>query len=125
MRSTISIAIVVVFTLLGCDGVSPGMCSDEYVYGVQAEISHPGGIPLEQWAGSVRLTSANYEEELDLLATPDDGEFVAFGAGERPGNYTLIVEAAECRTWESENIVVTEGECHVNQVKVTVDLQLE
>jgi len=101
------------------------MCSDEYVYGVRAEISHPGGIPLEQWTGSVRLTAANYEEELHLLATPDDGEFVAFGAGERPGNYTLIVESAGCQAWESENIVVTEGECHVKQVDVTVSLQLE
>lgn len=45
------------------------------------------------------------------------------GAIERRGTYTLTVEAPGFATETVEDVVVTQGLCHVNQTELTVDLQ--
>jgi hypothetical protein len=116
--------VLVLILSSGCDINDAGfMCNDEYVYGVRAEILCPALSDPAEWSGVVRLSSKGYEEELSVLPTPEDGRFVAFGAGERPGTYTLTVEHSGCKRWEQKDITVLENTCHVDQVKLTVELE--
>ncbi len=123
------LSVVFFFVLVGtsgCDINDAGfMCSDEYVYGVRADIVCPGLSDSSEWSGEVRLSSQGYEEELNVLPTHEDGRFVALGAGERPGTYKLTVEASGYKPWELEGIRVSEKTCHVDQVSVTVELEKE
>ena len=124
------IRILAVFALIaitGCDifEETGAMCSDEYVYGVRADIQLPNTTGNPEWSGAVRLTTMGYDEELTVLPTAEGGRFVTFGAGERPGTYKLTVEISGHKKWERADIVVSDNVCHVDQAKVTVQLEEE
>lgn len=46
-----------------------------------------------------------------------------FGAGERPGNYVLIVTSDNYQTYVSETITVNAYECHVIPESIEIVLQ--
>jgi hypothetical protein len=122
------LGIVLLFGLIAsssCDISDVGMCSDEYVYGVRVELRFPELNDITEWSGTVCLSAGDYEEELDVLPTPETGRLLAFGAGERPGIYRLAVDGPGYKPWEREGIVVSENVCHVKQVNVTVQLEPE
>jgi hypothetical protein len=127
MNKVLGIAFFLVLVVIsGCDINDGGfMCSDEYVYGPRADIVCPGLSDPSEWSGEIRLLSEGYEEELEVRPRPEDGRFVAFGAGERPGTYKLTVESPGYKSWEQEGIRVSEKTCHVDQVSVTVELEKE
>ena len=98
-------------------------CSDEYVYGVRVDLLCPGLNGIAEWSGTVELTAPGYTEELSVHATTEADRLVAYGAGERPGTYTLTVESSGYNTWQREGIPVSENVCHVDQVTVAVELE--
>ena len=127
MRVIEFIIVLVLFATMGCEIFEdPGvMCSDEYVYGVRADIQCRDTLEAAELSGAVQLTATGYKETLDVLPAAEAGRFVAYGAGERAGTYKLSVQLTGYREWTQEDIVVSEDVCHVDQVNVTVRLVKE
>ena len=68
------------------------------------------------------LTEGEYREVLGAPGSPSDSSY--YGAEERPGTYTLTVEAAGFVGQTIENVVVElePSGCHVITVELTVEL---
>ena len=95
----------------------PDVCTLEFAYGVSAEVTDAeSGAAIT--SAVLTLTDGNYSEVMESFPT---GDYV--GAGERAGTYTLTAQATGYQTRTIENIVVTAGRCHVNGVRVEVQLQ--
>ena len=113
--------ILVCLLLFSCknkdDDTGPTDCTDIFVFGltVQVRDANTGGIILNNI--SVTARDGSYVEELVF-------SFDSFiGAGERPGNYTLTVEADGYVTLVTPVIQVEADECHV--INQLVELVLE
>lgn len=92
-------------------------CTMEYAYGVSATVtSAADGRPITN--ATLTLTEGAYSEVMQAFPT---GDYV--GAGERPGTYTLTVEAPGFVTKVVNDVVVTANLCHVNGVHLNVQLQ--
>jgi len=115
------IPILVFLLLVSCknkdDDTEPINCTDIFIFGLTVQVRdiNTGGIILNNI--SVTATDGSYSEE---LAFSFDS---FFGAGERPGDYTLTVEADGYLTLITPVIVVGADECHV--INESVDLVLE
>jgi len=99
------------------DDTDPLNCTDILVFGLTVQVRDidTGGIILNNI--SVTAVDGSYVEELTF-------SFDSFiGAGERPGNYTLTVEADGYLTLVTPVIQVDADECHV--IGEFVELQLE
>jgi hypothetical protein len=92
-------------------------CTEIFVFGLTVQVRdiNTGGIILDNI--SVTATDGSYSEE---LAFSFDN---FFGAGERPGNYTLTVEADGYLTLVTPVIQVDADECHV--ITELVEIQLK
>jgi len=62
------------------------------------------------------LVEGSYREEMEV------GGNVLFGAGERAGLYELTIVADGYVTWTQNDIEVTADECHVDPVRLEVQL---
>jgi hypothetical protein len=92
-------------------------CTMMYVYGVSAEATNAQtGATITN--ATLTLRDGNYIEVMQSI-TP--GEF--FGAGERPGTYSLTAQASGFQGVTVENIVVKSDPCHVIPVTVQVAMQ--
>lgn len=99
------------------DDTEPLNCTDIFVFGLSVQVRdiNTGEIILNNI--SVTAVDGSYEEELVF-------SFDTFiGAGERPGNYTLTVEADGYLTLITPTIQVDADECHV--IPEIVELVLE
>ena len=91
-------------------------CTDLYAYGVSADVTNAStGVPVTH--ATLPLRDGAYTEVMQNFPT---GDYV--GAGERAGTYTLTAEANGFVSQTIDNIVVTAGECHVNGVRVDIQL---
>ncbi|MEL6812197.1 MAG: hypothetical protein AAFP76_12775 [Bacteroidota bacterium] len=109
-------------TLISCksdDDVTDDqvICTTEFVFGllVQVRDANTGGIVLNDI--TVTATDGDYSEELTFSFD------TFFGAGERPGNYTITVEAEGYLTLISNVIEVGADECHVITERVELEIE--
>lgn len=115
-------AFLVFFSMAGCNNDDDGngvVCSDIYVFGLNIMVrdAATGGIITNEI--TVTAIDGSYSEELSF-------NFDTFiGAGERPGNYIITIEAEGYENFTSETIVVslTEDGCHVIPESRTFEIQ--
>jgi len=106
-------------SLLGCDDLGPTICTAQFVYGISLDVVDSGsGAPLADSA-TMTLRDGNYVESTTL--SPDG--LTMTGAGERAGNYTVVVARPQYHNWVRTEVEVTADECHVIPVKLRAELQ--
>ena len=117
-KSSLVMTVMAVLPMTRCLGPRNGtVCTEVYVYGVNATVTNAQtGAAI----GNATLTLKDGDYTEVMQAFPSGGYA---GAGERPGTYTLTVEANGFETKTIENIVVTSDPCHVIQVTVQVALE--
>jgi hypothetical protein len=120
-------AIAVLGALSGCLAVQGTIdCTCEYVYGINVLIrdAHTDE-PLASGA-TVTIRDFKYVEELKIMPSPVDSKpLCAYGAGERPGTYSITIEKPGYKKWERSGVAVTADECHVKRVTVNAYLERE
>ena len=118
MRFRLSSLLALAFSV-GCADQGPIICTAQFVYGISVDVVDSGsGAPLADSA-TMTLRDGDYVESTTLSS---DGLTMA-GAGERAGNYTVIVARPSYHNWVRTEIVVTADECHVIPVKLRAELQ--
>jgi hypothetical protein len=111
------VAMVAMGSVAGCTD-DDEVCTTEFVSGLRVEVEDEDGNRLCDAA--VRAVDGDYQEELELVGGADDCFYE--GAGERAGRYTVTIEKADFQTASME-VLVTEGECHVETETRAVTLQ--
>jgi len=92
-------------------------CTQEMRPGVKVKVTRAtNNQPMTN--AVLTLVEGDYTEQ---LAGGSGGEYS--GAAERRGTYTLVVEAPGFVGQTIDNVVVTQGVCHVNTVELNVKLQ--
>jgi len=109
-------------SLLGCDDAhsfTPPICTAQFVYGISVDVVDSGsGAPLADSA-TMTLRDGNYVESATL--SPDG--LTMNGAGERAGNYTVVVARPRYHNWVRTEVQVDADECHVIPIKLRAELQ--
>ena len=109
-------------SLLGCDdshSFTPPICTAQFVYGISVDVVDSGsGAPLADSA-TMTLRDGNYVESATL--SPDG--LTMNGAGERAGNYTVVVARPRYHNWVRTEVQVDADECHVIPIKLRAELQ--
>jgi len=115
------IPILVFLLLVSCknkdDDTEPINCTEIFVFGLTVQVRdiNTGDFILNNII--VTATDGSYAEELAF----SNDRF--FGAGERPGDYTLTVVADGYMTLITPVIEVSADECHV--INESIDLVLD
>jgi hypothetical protein len=101
----------------GCTTSSPPLeCTDIFVYGLSVTVTNlKTGSPVT--GAALTLTDSAYSETMQEVAP---GHYV--GAGERPGNYTLTIEAEGFSSVTITGLSVVSDPCHVIPVGVEQSL---
>ena len=118
MRFRLLILLALTF-LLGCDDLGPIICTDQFVYGISVDVMDSGTGVLLADSATMTLRDSNYVETTTVSW---DGLTMA-GAGERAGQYTVIVARPRYHNWVRTEVEVTADECHVIPVKLRAELQ--
>jgi hypothetical protein len=104
----------------GCgDTTGPGICTAQYVYGLNVEVRD--ALSHEPAADGATITASD-GAYVDTLRVMPDG-LLALGAGERAGVYTLTIRKPGYQVWESIGIRVDRDRCHVHPVVVQAGIQ--
>ena len=105
-----------VLSLSACDVLDPKICTGEYRLGVRVEVvsAADGSAITDGLAGT--LVEGSYVEVMEVV------ENELRGAGERPGTYTLVINATGYETWWRVDLRVPADECHVITQHVTAEL---
>lgn len=91
-------------------------CTAVFVYGLNVTVTDAAtGAAV---TGATLTLTEQGRAYTEILAEIQPGVYV--GAGERPGQYTLIVEAPGYRAQTITGIVITADECHVIPVQIQV-----
>lgn len=114
-------AIVLVLLLLlvagACDVLSPRVCTTEFVFGVRAEVFHSEtGVEIDDESLVGSLVEGDYSETMERFGHR------LFGAGERAGTYTMLVDAEGFEPWSRSGIEVEADACHVIPEHIEVRL---
>jgi hypothetical protein len=123
MRIRSSVYFVVIVALLagtaaGCSLITSSDCVSIGLYGIQLSVvdKRTNQIPN---GTVVTVTDGDYRETLWLNGR------VYLGAGERPGSYSVIVEAPGYARWTRDNVrVARAGRCNsIQPVTLSIELQ--
>ncbi len=105
--------LVLVMPSVGCDRLLNWLdlfrdraCTLEFRYGINLSLVDQAGDEID--GATVTLIDGAYNEVMEEL---QPGQYV--GAGERGGNYTMIIDAEGFESLTITNIVIDEDECHV------------
>ena len=103
------------------------VCTDIFKYGLHITVadSATGSPPLE---ATLTATSGSFVEvdgPRGPLQQVVNGPpvLVLYAAGERPGWYTVLVQAPGYLDWRRAPVRVTADQCHVRPVEITARLQ--
>ena len=118
MRFRLSTLLALAF-LVGCADQGPIICTEQFVYGIRVEVVDPGSGTSLADSATMTLRDGDYVESTTLSP---DGLTMA-GAGERAGNYTVIVARPSYHNWVRTEVEVTADGCHVIPVKLRAELQ--
>lgn len=114
---------VLMLLVLSCDlsddNSNEVICTTEFVYGLNVSIKDAVTNSVIIDVITVIASDGAYEE---TLMTIDNNESF-FGAGERPGNYIILVTSNNYETFVSDEIVVDANECHVIPESLEILLQ--
>lgn len=114
------------------DGDGDVVCDDRYAYGITAVVVGGGAdggggqnrilppddgapVPVPTCLSTVVAVDGDYMETLECYSTGVDCE--CYGAGERPGTYTVTATLGELS--EQQTAVVESDGCHVQAVPLT------
>lgn len=99
-----------------CPNIPWPVCTLEFVYGVQVELTDAEtGEPVSD--ATLVLTEGTYTETMEEIMP---GQYV--GAGERKGTYDLTVEAEGYNSESRSGIEVDADLCHVIPVRLEIEL---
>jgi hypothetical protein len=115
--------LALVLVLAGCSRDDVEMCTMELRPSIDVEVRDSvTGAPIAAQASAV----ARWKAFVDTLhpARVEGGATISLaGIPDRPGRYTLTIEAPGYQTWEKTGVVVRKGKCHVETVKLVARLQ--
>ena len=115
--------LLILFTQISCsnDDTPQQFCTTVFVYGLSITVTDATSNTILTEDVSVIARDGSYEES--LMNNEGFDEF--FGAGERPGNYTIEIMAPNYQTFTSEVITVelTRDACHVETEVLEYQLQ--
>ena len=116
------IVFILFFYLVACDVTDDNngvVCTQQFVYGLNITVKDTNTNSIITDNIIVMAKDGNYEETLMTIEGIDS----FFGAGERPGNYVIIVTSDNYQTYVSERITVDADKCHVIPESVEILLQ--
>lgn len=109
------IAVTCVFGA-SCDVLNPPLCTTQPVFGVEVSVFDSiDGEPVTEGLAGI-LVDADYTAA--MLVTGHE----LWGAGERPGVYTVFVTAPGYEPWVKTEVEVVEGKCHVSTERIEANL---
>lgn len=94
------------------------ICTEQFVYGLNVTVRNSETNEIITENITVVAIEGDYEEELMNI----EGFDAFIGAGERPGNYILEVNAIDFQPFTSGIIEVNADECHVIPELVEIEL---
>ena len=102
---------------MGCDSVSPGICTLEARPAVVVQVRDAvTAAPLADSA-TVRATDRTVSDTLRLCGLTADYRWLSrCGFEERPGTYDVQVARRGYAPWSRNGVRVTRDECHVRTV---------
>lgn len=105
--------------LCGCD-ILGSMCDDAAYPAVELTVKNAAGKFVCDQVTAV-LKDKTFIDTLRESRTDGSGQVTLLsGADERPGNYTLIITSDEYKTHTDTQIVVRDGQCHVQTKRLLV-----
>jgi len=108
------------FLFMACPQKDDGYaCTEEFIYGLSISLSDSVTGEFITEDVTIEISDGDFSEE--LMTFPESTSF--FGAGERPGNYTISVIAEGYQEFISAPIEVNANECHVIPESRTFELQ--
>jgi hypothetical protein len=102
-------SIVFVCILFACNNSNDDAiaCTEEYVYGLTITVFDASNQQLIGETATVTAIDGSYTEEFMFFTESFSG------AGERAGNYIIVVTAEGYETYTTQTINLLENECHV------------
>ena len=94
------------------------ICTLQYVYGVNVSLTDAQTGQSISGATLTLISSTSTE----IMEESPNQSGVYLGAGEKPGTYTLNVQAAGYQEVSQDNIVVTSDPCHVIPVNLDISM---
>jgi hypothetical protein len=106
----------------------PVECTPSLVFGIQVLVrdARTDAFVAQPVHGVVR--DGAFEDSLRVVSSAGTDSALATvlaGAAERPGTYSVHLESAGYEPWDTANVRVTKGECHVRPASLTARLNLE
>jgi len=97
------ITIAAILTTVACGSTEPIACTTEFVYGISVQVvDATTSAPVSEGL-SGELMEAQYTETMEVFGN------TLVGAGERPGNYSIVVSAPGYEAWSRSGIEVLGG----------------
>jgi hypothetical protein len=119
MKRLLGVSLLTIGSVLTACG---GDCTAILLPGIRVTIVD--GATGNPFAGdvTVTVTDGSYTETVSPAPVPA-GPRVSHLAGERPGIYRVEVQAPGYVTWVKTNVRVNQGDCHVETVDLTAELE--
>lgn len=97
------------------------ICTTEYVFGITVNLyDSVSGEPVSRCETSYQIVDGQYLEDDNDNFSNDTCETSTsiYAAGERAGTYDITITKTGYETWDTNDLIVNEDECHVNTVTV-------